>query len=178
MVIPQELISENFCTRQEVTCFLQTVTSHSIHTVPQQHTFPKNPQRSLLSPTQSQQLRLLLFRSSFWNSLMSELRQVVLWIFVFKGSESPTLFLVQAGIYSWGWDRRDTSPSASLLEKWRHISYCQNHEADICTKLSYRFKKKGKKQQKSPTQEWVTTPPNISQAELLDSKACSNRNER
>lgn len=100
------------------------------------HTFPKHPQRSILSPIQSQKLRLLLFRSFFWNSLMSELRQVLQWIFGFKGLESPTLFLTQAGIYSWGWDTRDKSSSANLLEKLRHISYCQNHKAETCTKLS------------------------------------------
>lgn len=173
MVIPQEFISEVFHTRQEVTCFLQSVIRHSTAPVGCPNTHLPYTSPRVHSVTHSAMTIEITSSSQCFLEQFDECTKTSSTVnfFIFKSLESPILLVTQPGSYLWGWDRQDISPSPNLSEKLRLISYFIK-----ITKLMFALsfhtdsKKNPKKQQKSPTQEWKTTPPNISQAETLDSK--------
>lgn len=80
--------------------------------------------------------------------------------------ESPTLFLTQAGdsLMTLGRERQ-ISISISLGKIEAHLL---SEITKLILTLSFCIDSKNDK--KCPTQEKVTTPPNISKAELLNSK--------
>lgn len=149
MVIPQKLISEVLHTRQEATCFLQSVIRHSTVPIrrPNMHLPYISPRvhfftHSVTAIKITSPYKLLLKQFLEWTKASSTVNFFVLMV-----------LLTQPQSYLWGWDRRDASPPANPSEKIRQIYFVKNHKADACTWLSYRLKKKKGNKKNQPKSE-------------------------